>query len=151
MIEAETGREDNADRLEANGRNSEGRVGPGIRYTLVGRGSRTFATYSQRPWLIWTGCEQCRRRAEPRYARRTFRPSSATRTHNLLFAAMSRLSVAHSGTNGSAHALASLAISRDKRRALRISGERSGASPHQSISDPGFVSPIRPFARSPFR
>jgi len=44
---------------------------------------------------------------------------------------------------GSARLSALFTTSPDEPWALRIPGERSGASPHQSVSDPG---PIRPFA-----
>ncbi len=50
MIEAETGREDNADRLEAIGRNSEGRWAPGSVGPRIRWGEKLGAP---RIWLIY--------------------------------------------------------------------------------------------------
>jgi hypothetical protein len=58
------------------------------------------------------------------------------------------LHLPHHGTNGSARLSALLTTSPDKPPALRISGERSGASPHQ-VCRPFALSPIRRFAPYP--
>jgi hypothetical protein len=119
-------------------------MGPRIGYILVGRGSRTFARYSQCPAFVPTDREQ------RQCVRRAVGPTMCHVQTDIAAKSGLYLRVALGGLNmrwayrGSARLSVLFTTGPDEPWALRTPGERSGASPHQSVSDPGCPSAHSP-------